>query len=393
MVSGHYVAPSITQYMAQALKGWQAGNQLDSIDKEQNDYYQGELDKRKDANKSLVEALKPKTSSQDLDYNDVGMPGAQQTVTEQPDINGALLQYISSGYADPSLAQYVQGEANWNRNRTAQLEDRTANWGHEDTVASRQHGWQVEGQNAGFAHTEKMQQGQQEFQRIMQKESQGFALSQQEKQFANQWKLQQSSQGFQAGQNALSRASEAKKTAVGDWKYDSGSDTWVSPPTPENPNGKRILSPDKKNAANSLEYVLQQFEGKRDDNGNVMPSTGQIGKTTQGGFMGIAGKVGKITNYQEAKRFDNLREQLSTELRTLFRIPGEGALSDKEQAQYGMQLPSVDYDPEINQKIITDIRNRVSLRQGGGVDKVNIIPQGEPMPKSIRYDKNGNRIP
>jgi hypothetical protein len=146
------------------------------------------------------------------------------------------------------------------------------------------------------------------------------------------------------------------------WKYDSGSDEFVAPPTPEFPNGRRSGNISKQNAAKSLDYVIGQFyanekgdeakEGKR-----------LIDVTPQGGPLGMLGYVGKVTDSQRGKRFDNLREQLSTELRTLFRIPGEGALSDKEQAQYGVQLPHVANDAATNEAILRDVQARVKLRQ------------------------------
>jgi hypothetical protein len=99
----------------------------------------------------------------------------------------------------------------------------------------------------------------------------------------------------------------------------------------------------------SMDYVLTELEK-------------QIGETTQGGVGGIVGKVGAVTDYKDASRFDNLREQLSTELRTVFRIPGEGTLSDREQAQYGVQLPSRNNPSEVNRAILKDLRERTRLR-------------------------------
>jgi hypothetical protein len=102
----------------------------------------------------------------------------------------------------------------------------------------------------------------------------------------------------------------------------------------------------KKPAQASMDYVLSQFEPMLD-------------QTSQGMIMG---PLGKVFDYTDRKRFDNLKEQLSTELRTVFRIPGEGTLSDREQAQYGMQLPDTSNPPEVNRAILRDIRERVKLR-------------------------------
>jgi len=103
-----------------------------------------------------------------------------------------------------------------------------------------------------------------------------------------------------------------------------------------------------------------------------------VNKTTHGGFMGVAGKVGGVTDYQAAARFDNVKEQLSTELRTVFRIPGEGTLSDREQAQYGVQLPDRKYSRTTNEKILKDLTTRARLRVSGPGD-MQIYP-GAPDP-------------
>jgi len=118
-------------------------------------------------------------------------------------------------------------------------------------------------------------------------------------------------------------------------------------------------------AFESMNYVIGQFRP-------------QLEKISTGGPLGVSGRISSVTNYQEAQRFNNLKEQLSTELRTIFRIPGEGALSDKEQAQYGVQLPDIKYDKATNEQILNDIHTRSSMRVGqssapsaSGVKKYN----------------------
>lgn len=150
------------------------------------------------------------------------------------------------------------------------------------------------------------------------------------------------------------------------WKYDAASDEFVAPPTPEFPQGRRSGNLAKEGARKSLDYVVGQF--------GTPDSPGPLQKTPQGGPLGITGLVGKVTNSQDAKRFNNLKEQLSTELRTLFRIPGEGALSDKEQAQYGIQLPDVTNDQETNAAILRDIQARVAARLDTGANPLQAAP-------------------
>lgn len=174
-----------------------------------------------------------------------------------------------------------------------------------------------------------------------------------------------------------------------EWKYDAGSDEFVAPPTPEFPNGRRSGNISKLNAAKSLDYVISQFDYDIDGNPVVEGKTKSIiDATPQGGFMGVAGQIGKVTDSQKVKRFENLKEQLSTELRTLFRIPGEGALSDKEQAQYGIQLPSISNDKSTNAAILKDIKARTSIRQDQGSNPLIGKQNGnDPTPKPSAQDK------
>lgn len=179
---------------------------------------------------------------------------------------------------------------------------------------------------------------------------------------------------------------EAQREAKGvkpqaEWKYDAGSDTWVSAPNEEFPQGRITQPAGKVAAAKSMDYVIDQFD----------PA---LKETPQGGILGISGMIGKVTDSQKAKRFDNLREQLSTEIRTVYRIPGEGALSDREQAQYGVQLPSVTNDEATNRKILEDLRNRTRLRfsVGQGVETAPKSQQQSPAPTSgpkVGTIKNG----
>lgn len=104
----------------------------------------------------------------------------------------------------------------------------------------------------------------------------------------------------------------------------------------------------------SMDYVIGRFKDV-------------IDKTPQGGPMGSKAVTGIFTDFQATREFENQREQLSTELRTAFRIPGEGTLSDREQAQYGIQLPDRKNLPELNKRILDDIKKRVSLRLGTAV--------------------------
>lgn len=164
-----------------------------------------------------------------------------------------------------------------------------------------------------------------------------------------------------------------KKGMMDGWKYDAGSDEWVSPPSAEFPFGRRSGNKAKMGATKSMDYVIGQFRGGTDKNGKPQP--GVLEKATTGGFLGVRGQIGRVLDSQDAFRFNNLKEQMSTELRTLFRIPGEGALSDKEQAQYGLQLPDLRYSKKTNEAILGDIEARTRLR-----NNLDANPYAQPAP-------------
>jgi hypothetical protein len=106
----------------------------------------------------------------------------------------------------------------------------------------------------------------------------------------------------------------------------------------------------------------------------------QLGKVRTGGPLGMVGALSRVFDSQDAKLFESYRQQLSSALRTALRIPGEGALSDFEQRQYGLQLPELGQSPENNQQILRSLRDQVRLAAGmaplesapeaGGVDYI-----------------------
>lgn len=183
------------------------------------------------------------------------------------------------------------------------------------------------------------------------------------------------------------RTGEIKKLPSGmgggdniEWKYDAASDEFVAPPTQEFPMGRRSGNIAKANAAKGMDYVVNQFKGTPDQ-------PGPLENTMQGGPLGVKGLLGKVFDSQDSKRFDNLKEQMSTELRTLFRIPGEGTLSDKEQAQYGIQLPQVTNSKENNEAIIKDIQARIAARLDTGANP--LMSQGNKSPPRAGMVQDG----
>lgn len=87
-----------------------------------------------------------------------------------------------------------------------------------------------------------------------------------------------------------------------------------------------------------------------------------IGETPQGGFLGLNKTYGSVFDKTDADNFDTAKQQLSTELRTIFRIAGEGTLSDREQEQYNLQLPDRSNNKQTNYRIMDALGRRIAAR-------------------------------
>jgi hypothetical protein len=149
----------------------------------------------------------------------------------------------------------------------------------------------------------------------------------------------------------------AGQQGLGQFKYDSGSDQWVSPPTAENPAGLVTPSSGKVAALQNFHDIASELITTENQKGEKVP--GIIAKTPTGGFMGLKQYTAQAMNKEQSDLFDNSVARLNTELRKIFRIPGEGALSDKEQAQYGLTLPSKKFDPSVNEQIMQGLDRQV----------------------------------
>lgn len=89
--------------------------------------------------------------------------------------------------------------------------------------------------------------------------------------------------------------------------------------------------------------------------------TKHLDKVTTGGVMGLSGAISRVFDSQDAQQFNSFKEQLSSALRAALRIPGEGALSDFEQRQYGLTLPSLGLSKDRNLQIMTALADQVRL--------------------------------
>lgn len=348
MVSGIYVAPSLTQYLAEGLRGYSAMKDQQQAEEQAKQYEQQKAADVESINRQLTQPVQQSTVS------DVG----PQMPTRAPNERERMAAILRGVQVAPEQFEPMMQAEQWQQG----FEDRQQ--AREDAMAARRD---------QIASSEALRREQMGMQREMQQER----LQAQ----------QEMSRQAAADRRALAGLAQSNRQAQGGgigWKYDSGSDMWVAPPSAQFPQGISTASAPRMKSAENFSYLANQMLGTRE-------KPGEIYKTTTGGWMGLGGQIGKVTDSQQQRRFNNLREQMSTELRTIFRIPGEGALSDKEQAQYGVQLPDIGNDPNVNAQIIQDLNYRIQNKTSPGAN-----PLSQPSPATpagvIRYDSQGRRI-
>jgi hypothetical protein len=327
MVSGHFVAPATTQYLAQALKGYLGGQDVANAQQGIKDLMaqrqaesQAFLENMPKATETQVEVRTPQT------MNQMGPSPLSKALRVNPSPED-VLAYAAKA---PGISPIDVGNL---AVKGAELQA-----GREARLAERQMALEAESKRDRERAQDRLDQIK-------------FAASMR----------------------------PAKEVKAPDWKYDAGSDTWVMPPNEQFPMGRTTPNVGKVAALKNLNYLASKFEGTDE-------KPGLLQTAEQGGWMGISGTLGRVTNSQQAKAFDNAVEQMSTELRKIFRIPGEGALSDKEQAQYGIQLPKLGNDPKLNQDILTDLKIRAAnsanpagvnpLQMQGGASDFGAPPPG-----------------
>ena len=120
---------------------------------------------------------------------------------------------------------------------------------------------------------------------------------------------------------------------------------------------------------------------------------GQMDKVKTGGMLGATGALSRVFDSQDARLFESYRQQLSSALRTALRIPGEGALSDREQAQYGLQLPELEQSKENNLAILESLKEQVRLAAGQQLPVAPAAPAAAaPAAPQFIY-RNGRLVP
>lgn len=101
----------------------------------------------------------------------------------------------------------------------------------------------------------------------------------------------------------------------------------------------------------------------------------QLDQVETGGPLGVTGAMSRIFDSKDARLFESYRQQLSGAIRAALRIPGEGALSDFEQRQYGLQLPELGQSKENNKAIIASLKEQVRAAKEEPISS-SAVPEG-----------------
>ncbi len=197
MVSGHYVAPSWTQYLANAVGQYKGREQ-------EREAMQGYGDYQAAQKKRMAEALDQ--------YNKEIMPRTEEAPQQPSTIEGSTGEMAPNMGMVNAPARTIQPTQADRYN--ALLRYSAAIGNPELTQKAMMGGIEYAGKQEETAAERKWREQQtakeQEFTRIRDKERQGFELTQDEKRFSNQMELQKNRQGFEAGENALNRANQIK---------------------------------------------------------------------------------------------------------------------------------------------------------------------------------------
>jgi len=372
MVSGRYVAPSFTQYLANAVDTYQ-GNK-----KEREALGQfGEYQKGKQAR--MAEALGQ--------YQKDLMPRIEQAPQQPTTIMGSTGEIAPNMGMVNAPARQVPVTGNDRYAALLKLSAATNNpeLMQRAIVGGLDYANKADETASERAYREKQTANDQEFQRVQMKERQGFELTQGEKNFANQMALQKSSQGFQAGQNALSRQNTLKNEPLVTVVGKDGIPVYVPRnqaigQSPYNPNQVKLTEDQAKasgwlsqatNAYNNMQNVMYKTDPATgapllDANGkpqlnysNIKPSTGEM----------LASSLGMPGAAQTAPR-QKFVQAGSSMSEALLRAATGAGVNKEEAAQKVKELTPqyFDKDEVIQQKLdaIPVYLESLKVRSSGG---------------------------
>jgi hypothetical protein len=217
MISGHYVAPSFTQSLANLANKYIGSKTEENAIKQYGEYTKSKEEKMAKAYGDYLKKL-----------------GGTETTTMQP-TNVDLQQGMNVGtspFGTTDQVSQVAPKFNVNSPAPQNMSGTTTQMTPVTTTqpldaagqyrAMLELGTQIKDPamireamagNVGRLVKSEDRAADQEFQRILNKDKQGFELTQQEKQFANQMTLQKSNQQFQAGEGALNRQNQYRLQA------------------------------------------------------------------------------------------------------------------------------------------------------------------------------------
>jgi len=212
MVSGHFVAPSITQYLASGLKGYQA-NQLDrQSDKEEEAGAMQKQQRLATAQQKYLDALRPQQAQigetkQPFEASQMdrfGAPQQGQVQATQP-VMGQRQPTPQEMYA--AQMQYAMDLQDPQAMLTASNNQIGYRVKQDDKQDEREYSDKI--YNRGRADKLSDVDAERKYQDIVRQDTQGFQVSQQDRQFAQQFQMQKQSQNFAAGQQSRSQNFQA----------------------------------------------------------------------------------------------------------------------------------------------------------------------------------------
>lgn len=121
--------------------------------------------------------------------------------------------------------------------------------------------------------------------------------------------------------------------------------------------------------------AIQSFNMLADEMVGTEKNPGAIDRVTTGGPLGAYGFLSRGLDPSDVQNFESIVSTMSTQLRSILRIPGEGTLTDQEQRQYGLTLPSISNSPDVNKAIIN--RLKAILKTRGGMPATSIQDQAD----------------
>lgn len=415
MVSGIYVAPSVTQHLANLLRGYQSGKMEKDAEQKQTDLYKGYQEKQTSAAQKLAEALNPKQvqtgetmpayTPDQQDQFGSPLPNVQrqpvsQYQTQMPnpaDIRKAQMEYaIQSGHPE-LLAQIANSTAEHAINRADKAEDWDKQITHEDALYNR-----------GRADKLSDVDAERKYQDIVRKDQQGFQVSQQDRQFAQQFQMQKQAQGFQAGQNALSRAQQkelagsnqppiavlgpdgkpqyvARQDAIGKHPYSAADEAKQTAL-----NAKEETKKEGANIVDSNIALLRDAYDNLHKNGGIVSSKDGVmsnagAKLSSSGLGQLVGGTVGSTNQTERDKIEQTRPLL---LQSIMKATGMSAKQMDSNAELKLWL-STATDPtkslEANKAALDNIER---MYGSGAKGETN----SQSSKKVYHYDAQGNLV-